>query len=220
MTADTLIRGLREQIVERLRGEILSGRLSEGTPLREVELSERFGVSRGPIREALQQLTHEGMLVSLRNCGVRVAPDPPDSIRELVTPIRETIEVFALRLFVNDMREEDFARWEAILGRLKAACEKRDYAAIAEQDMALHRSLLQRRPRGLAGDLVGADGPRAKPLPSEQSAVRGPAGNLRRASRVDRHVPPGRCRSLGEGAAGAHHFHRAGAFAVQQEPQA
>ena len=33
MTADTLIRGLREQIVERLRGEILSGRLSEGTPL-------------------------------------------------------------------------------------------------------------------------------------------------------------------------------------------
>ena len=91
MTADTLIRGLREQIVERLRGEILSGRLTEGTPFREVELSERFGVSRGPIREALQQLTHEGMLVSLRNCGVRVAPDPPDSIRQLVVPIRQTI---------------------------------------------------------------------------------------------------------------------------------
>ena len=144
MTADTLIRGLREQIVERLRGEILSGRLEEGTPLREVELSKRFGVSRGPIREALQQLTHEGMLVSLRNCGARVASDPPDSIRELVTPIRETLEVFALRLFVNDLREEDFAAWEEILARLKAACEKRDYAAIAEQDMALHRSLLQR----------------------------------------------------------------------------
>ena len=144
MTTDTLIRGLREQIVERLRGEILAGRLPEGTPLREVELSERFGVSRGPIREALQQLTHEGMLVSLRNCGVRVAPDPPDSIRELVVPIRRTIEVFALRLFINDLREEDFAGWEQILSRLKAACEKRDYAAIAEQDLALHRSFLHR----------------------------------------------------------------------------
>jgi DNA-binding GntR family transcriptional regulator len=76
--------------------------------------------------------------------GARVAPDPPDSIRELVTPIRETLEVFALRLFVSDLREEDFAAWEEILSRMKAACEKRDYAAIAEQDMALHRSLLQR----------------------------------------------------------------------------
>lgn len=73
-----------------------------------------------------------------------VAPDPPDSIRELVTPIRETLEVFALRLFVNDLREEDFAAWEEILARLKAPCEKRDYVAIAEQDIALHRSLLQR----------------------------------------------------------------------------
>ncbi len=112
-----LIRGLREQIVEQLRSDILSGRLAEGSPLREIELSRRFGVSRGPVREALQQLSHEGVVVAELNRRMRVGPAVPDSIRELVMPIRRTIETYALRLFFHDINEDDFARWNDILGR-------------------------------------------------------------------------------------------------------
>jgi len=144
MAAIELIKGLREQIIERLRDDILAGRLPEGAPLRETELSEQFGVSRGPIRESLQQMVHEGLLVAERNRGVRVAPQAPDSIRELVVPIRRTIETFALRLFFERINDEDFGAWDEILGRLKAACRQKDYAAIAEQDIALHRSFLER----------------------------------------------------------------------------
>jgi len=139
-----LIKGLREQIVEQLRDDILAGRLPEGTALREIELSEQFGVSRGPIREALQQLTHEGVVVAQRNRGVHVAPLAPEEIRELVTPIRRTIETYALRLFFDDINDDDFDIWNQILNRLELACRRRDYAAIAEQDIALHRSFLQR----------------------------------------------------------------------------
>ncbi len=144
MAAIQLIKGLREQIIERLRDDILSGRLPEGEPLRETELSEQFGVSRGPIRESLQQLVHEGLLVAERNRGVRVAPQAPDSLRELVVPIRRTIETFALRLFFDRINDDDFAAWDEILGRLKVACRQKNYAAIAEQDIALHRSFLER----------------------------------------------------------------------------
>jgi len=144
MATSTLVRGLREQIVQRLRDDVLSGRLAEGTPLREIELSRRFRVSRGPVREALQQLTHEGVLIAEPNRGVRVSPSAPDSIRELVLPIRRTVETYALRLFFADITQDDFAAWERILGRLKDACQKRDYAAIAEQDIALHRAFLDR----------------------------------------------------------------------------
>jgi DNA-binding GntR family transcriptional regulator len=144
MESANLVRGLRDQIASRLRAEILAGRLAEGTPLREIELSERFGVSRGPIREALQQLTYEGILTGIPNRGVRVAPAAPNVVRELVVPIRRTLETFALRQFVEDINDDDFDRWELILSRMQRACERVDFAEVAEQDIAFHRSIVSR----------------------------------------------------------------------------
>ncbi len=61
--SDRIIRfNLSEQIAERLRDDIVHGRIPAGTRLVQDELCERFGTSRMPVRDALQQLTHEGML--------------------------------------------------------------------------------------------------------------------------------------------------------------
>ncbi len=144
MAASGLIRGLREQIVNQLRDDILAGRLESGERLSETKLADRFGVSRGPIREALVQLTHEGLLVGKPNCGVTVAPSAPDSIRELIVPIRRTIETYALRLFFDGITDDDFRAWEEILQRMQAAIRKKDFNASAEADIAFHRSLLMR----------------------------------------------------------------------------
>lgn len=144
MAAGELVRGLPEQIAQRLRNDILSGRLVEGERLSEMDLAERFGVSRGPVREALVQLLHEGMLVKQSNAGVKVAPSAPDSIRELLIPLRRTIETYALRVCFHELTAKDFRAWEEILQRLHFACQQRDYAGTAEQDVALHRSILVR----------------------------------------------------------------------------
>lgn len=54
-------------VYARLRGEILNLELEPGTLLDETELSERFGISRSPVREALIRLSAEGMVRTLRN---------------------------------------------------------------------------------------------------------------------------------------------------------
>ena len=144
MVIDAAIRTVREQITDRLRDDILSGRLAEGERLQEAKLAERFGVSRGPIREVLAQLTHEGLAEAKPNCGVKVSLSDSDSVRELIVPIRRVIETFALKHFFQEIGERDFLAWESILHHLKSACERKDQAAIIQYDLAFHRSILTR----------------------------------------------------------------------------
>lgn len=143
-TSAPLVFSLREQIVDRLRNDILCGRLAEGEPLTELRLVQQFGVSRTPIREALQQLTHEGLLEGKPNAGVKVASRPPDAIRELVVPIRRSVETFALRSCFEQLSAADFKKWREILNRMRSACIEHDYAAIAEHDIEFHRSIIRR----------------------------------------------------------------------------
>ena len=141
---NVLVRGLREQIADSLRADIISGHLAEGEQINENKMVDRFAVSRTPIRGALLQLTQEGLLEAKPNCSVRVAPRITDEIQELIVPIRRTIETFALRMFYDEINEADYQEWEEILERLKVACEKSDYTAIAKEDIIFHRSIIRR----------------------------------------------------------------------------
>lgn len=80
-----------------LREDILEWRLRPGTVLAEVEQSERLGVSRTPVREALGRLTAEGLTTAAGGRGVVVTDISLDSIDELFE-LRETLEVRAASL--------------------------------------------------------------------------------------------------------------------------
>src|SRR6201986_4591760 len=64
---------LSDEIVERLREAILAGMFAPGDRLREEQLADALGVSRGPVRNALLQLEREGMVLRRRNRGDSVA---------------------------------------------------------------------------------------------------------------------------------------------------
>lgn len=83
---------LRDQIYQLLREDLLSGQFPAGCRLVELELAERYGVSRTPVREAMFQLAREGLLVRsergyslkldtpedfLQRMGIRLLLDPP-----------------------------------------------------------------------------------------------------------------------------------------------
>jgi DNA-binding GntR family transcriptional regulator len=138
-----LVRSLGQQIASKLRVEITAGQIPEGESLREVELSKRFGTSRGPIRDALHELTKEGMLLAQPRGGVTVAPAAGDEIRKLVTPIRQTLETYALGLIFDRLSADDFAHWQLHVDQMWLACERHEHAKIAEADMSFHRFLLE-----------------------------------------------------------------------------
>ena len=77
MPVNEIFRTLPEQIAARLQQDILGGHLKPGEPLREADLSERFGVSRGPVREAFRQLVQPrlaGAWSRTKACALRRIP--------------------------------------------------------------------------------------------------------------------------------------------------
>ena len=142
-------RTIREQVATHLRHAVLAGELGEGEALREQPLAQHFGVSRGPVRDALFQLTQEGLLVAEQNRGVRVRrPDP--AIRSLVVGLRRKIESFALKGLCR-CGDEALAFFAENLSRFQTACQQGDMAEVVEHDMAFYRHIVE---NGGSGDLV------------------------------------------------------------------
>ena len=131
-------------VVEKLRSEILSGILEEDTPLREMQLAKKFCVGRSKIREALIILSNEGLAYSKRYFGMRVSKFSNDAIDNLVTPLRRTVEIFALRQYFHEINKEDISSWEECLRKMKKACREKNLQKIAECDIEFHRLIVER----------------------------------------------------------------------------
>ncbi len=143
MAEQPIFRTIREQVVHRLRDDIMGQVYPPGENLREYTLSKRYGVSRSPIRDALLQLTQEGLLVATPNCGVKVASKLNEEMQPLVVDIRRRIEGFALDRAMKQMTDEGHDLMKERLQALKVACEKADLPAIIKGDMGFHSGIIE-----------------------------------------------------------------------------
>ena len=143
MSSFEIYRNLPEQIADRLRQEVLSSKLKPGETLREADLSQRFGVSRGPVREAFRHLSQQGLLVLEPNKGVRVAQNPSEEVRPLVVQLRRQIEVFVLDSIFERITPEDIAAWQELLDDIRAACLANDLNALTERDLRFHQAIIR-----------------------------------------------------------------------------
>jgi len=101
-----------DDIALALEDDIVSGRIEAGSVLRQEQLSERFGVSRTPIREALRRLAALGLVSFVPNRGVRVRTLSRDELREAFL-VRAELESLATELAVPRMTDEDLAALDA-----------------------------------------------------------------------------------------------------------
>jgi DNA-binding GntR family transcriptional regulator len=113
-------RGLADEITNWLRESILRGHFVPGQHLLEEELADKFEVSRGPVREALVQLEHEGLVMLRRHRGAFVARLSPEVAQEIYS-LQLALERLAAQSAVQKATKEDWAALQQMIETMKEA---------------------------------------------------------------------------------------------------
>jgi len=130
-----------EVVADALREAIVKGWLAPGERIKEIPLSEQLGVSRGPIREALRLLAHDGLVTIIPN-RVAVVPTPTSSDVLEVYAMRSALGSLALRKLMLEHTELPVRALERELARLERAVARDKAPQAAEADLAYQSAIV------------------------------------------------------------------------------
>ena len=128
---------LRDVVFNTLRQAILRGELKPGERLMEIQLANKLGVSRTPIREALRKLELEGLVNMVPRKGAEVADITEKSLRD-VLEVRKALEELSVQLAWEKITEEEIEDLIRVAERFKDTLDDQDVTKIAEADVAFH----------------------------------------------------------------------------------
>jgi DNA-binding GntR family transcriptional regulator len=130
-------KSLTATVLHRLRQSIVEGDLALGQPLSERQLAENFGISKTPVREALAQLRHEGLVRILPQRGAFVFTL---SAREIthICELRLTLETAALRLAFERDRNGLTRALESTVAEMKRARASQNLRGYLNADTRFH----------------------------------------------------------------------------------
>ncbi|MDB5557332.1 MAG: GntR family transcriptional regulator [Enterovirga sp.] len=127
-------------ICAELRDAIVSLELEPGAPLSEKDLTERFGVSRTPVREALIRLAEEGLVDIRPQAGTSVTRIPLSAIPEAVV-VRQALEGALVELAAARAGADGAERLHKVIARQKLMTQLDDQAGFHEADEAFHETI-------------------------------------------------------------------------------
>ncbi|AMY25763.1 MULTISPECIES: GntR family transcriptional regulator [Nocardiaceae] len=131
-------------IADQIRDRIIDGSYAPGEQINEANVAAELEISRGPVREALQRLNQEGLLVSYRNRGVFVVELSSGDVAEIYQS-RAAIEVGAAWTLVHGDRAQLIKTADelsAIVMQMQPFIDRADWRGLAERDLAFHTALV------------------------------------------------------------------------------
>ena len=128
---------LRDVVFQTLRQAILRGELEPGERLMEIQLANKLGVSRTPIREAIRKLELEGLVLMIPRKGAEVAEITEKSLRD-VLEVRSSLEDLAVELACERIGEEQIEELKKAAEEFKEALQSGDLTEYAEADVKFH----------------------------------------------------------------------------------
>jgi len=133
-------KALRHDVYDQLLQAIVSGEFEAGEHLDEKELADNFGISRTPLREAINRLVHDGLILEIPFKGSFVRKFTPQEVNDIYE-VRKTLEVLAICMAVRNMSEDELNEITAIVNKIAAAQESGYLLAYSELDTAFHEKL-------------------------------------------------------------------------------
>ncbi|GAA1300779.1 GntR family transcriptional regulator [Saccharothrix xinjiangensis] len=133
----------RDQALTAIREAILGGDLAPGEPIKDVELAERLGLSRTPVREALARLTDEGLVETKPHSYTRVTPLDTAAVRDAHVLV-QTVHALAARLAVPLLEPADLDAMREANAAFAQALAGGDVPAALAADDAFHAVAVRR----------------------------------------------------------------------------
>ena len=128
---------LRDVVFHTLRQAIFKGELKPGERLMEIQLANKLGVSRTPIREAIRKLELEGLVVMIPRKGAEVAEITEKNLRD-VLEVRRALEELSVQLACERITPELLRELEKAAEEFRKVLKGKDITEIAEADVRFH----------------------------------------------------------------------------------
>ena len=152
----------RDEVLETLRRAIVIGDYADGERLVEDRIARELNTSRGPVREALSQLEHEGLVVSYPYRGAVVLGVSDEEVREVLIPIRLTLERFSFTKALDRMTAEDFGELAKEVWLMGEGARADDLLRCVEADIRFHEFVLTRSGQPHTTQVWGSIAPRIR----------------------------------------------------------
>ncbi|GAA5186906.1 GntR family transcriptional regulator [Ferrimonas gelatinilytica] len=132
---------LADRTLTQLQHAIIGGELRPGSKINEQEIATRFGVSRGPLREALQRLEQRRLIERIPHVGARVATLTEARLNDLYQ-VRAELESMACRLAAGRIKPEQLAQLHQLLDRQEAVFSSQPVTEF-QDDIDFHYGIIQ-----------------------------------------------------------------------------
>lgn len=128
---------------DKIKGLMMAGELDFDSIYSANQFAEILGVSRTPVREALLQLSAEGLLTSMQGRGFKIKKFSENRIKEFFET-RQMIESYIIEQLVDSSVELDTSELDKIMNQMKNYADKGDIYGFLEADKAFHMNLIRR----------------------------------------------------------------------------
>ncbi|WP_227938340.1 GntR family transcriptional regulator [Alkalihalobacillus deserti] len=133
---------ITSQVTNAIRQSIVTGEYEPGKKLSEAALSEHFGVSRTPVREALKQLEREGLVEIIPRVGTCVFKPTDKELKELFT-VKEVMEGLAAGLLAERGSFKEILDMEQAVAKMEQAVKVSDNSLFVEANSEFHKAILE-----------------------------------------------------------------------------